>query len=592
MATAPFIPETAPFTPDQRAWLNDLLAGMFGDTAIAAAPQAATAALKIAVLYASQSGTGEGLARKVMKDLKAKGHTVTLAPLDAFTPAALAKEEHAIIIASTYGEGEPPESARPFYDQLCLDTAPRFEKLSYTVLALGDKNYEQFCRFGVDLDERLHALGASRISNRVDCDVDLDEAFAAWKAGVYGSLDEIAGDRPRPATARATVIAMPSTSIGAPAQTYTRDHPFFAPLVEKRVLTQDISSKQTLHLALSIAGSKVYYEAGDACGVVPQNDPALVTQILDALKFTGSEQVEMAKAGTVSLDAALIESLQITRLNRKIVQAYAAMGNCTRLLDLLVPEQQTHFDKYIYDRGLIDLLTEYPGVITDPAELVALLPRLTPRLYSISSSPLAHSGEIHTTVAVVRYRSHNMERGGVCSTMFADRTSIGDALPIYIQPNKKFRLPEDNDAPVIMIGPGTGIAPFRAFLHERRARGAKGRSWLFFGERSAKTDFLYRSEIEEMLNGRHLSLLDTAFSRDQDHKIYVQDRMLEQASAFWKWLQDGASVYVCGDASRMAKDVDAALHTIVERQGQLDREAAQDYVLRLKEENRYHRDVY
>ncbi|GGA61350.1 sulfite reductase subunit alpha [Edaphobacter acidisoli] len=591
MATAPFIPETAPFTPDQRAWLNGFLAGIFAEPAAATQPEVVS--LNIAVLYASQSGTGEGLARKVMKELKAKGHTVALASLDSYTPTALAKDEYAIIIASTYGEGEPPESVRPFYDQLCLETAPRLDKLSYTVLALGDKTYEQFCKFGVDLDERLQTLGANRMSHRVDCDVDLDEAFATWKTSFISRLDEIAGsDKSRSAATMATVITMPSTNAATPAQTHTRDNPFRAPLVEKKMLTKDVSSKLTLHMALSIADSKVHYEAGDACGVIPQNDPGLVAQILDGLKFSGDEQVEVAKVGAISLYNALIDSLQVTRLSRKLVQAYAAMGNCQHLLDLLVPEQQAHFDKYIYDRGVIDLLTEYPGVITDPSDLVAMLPRLTPRLYSISSSPLAHAGEVHTTVAVVRYRSHNMERGGVCSTMFADRTSIGDALPIYIQPNKKFRLPQDTDTPIIMIGPGTGIAPFRAFLHERRALGSKGRNWLFFGERSAKTDFLYKSEIEEMLAGKHLTLLDTAFSRDQEHKIYVQDRMLEQASAFWHWLQDGASIYVCGDASRMAKDVDAALHTIAERQGHLDHEAARDYVLRLKEENRYHRDVY
>ena len=589
MATAPFIPETAPFTPDQRAWLNGFLAGIFAEPVAEAQPVAAS--LNIVVLHASQSGTGEGLARRVMKECKAKGHAVTLASLDTFAPASLAKEEYAIIIASTYGEGEPPESVRPFYDQLCLETAPRLDKLSYTVLALGDRTYEQFCKFGIDLDERLRALGASRISNRVDCDIDLDEAFVAWKTNVLSRLDEIAtGDR-LGSSAMATVIAMPNASAPA-AQAHTRDNPYLSPLIEKRALTKDASSKLTLHLSLSIADSKVHYEAGDACGVIPQNDPYLVAQILDALKFSGDEQVEVAKVGKVSLYAALVESLQITRLSRKIVQTYANMSDCQPLLDLLIPEQQAHLDKYIHDRGVVDLFMEFPGVITDPSDLVAMLPRLTPRLYSISSSPLAHAGEIHTTVAVVRYRSHNMERGGVCSTMFADRTSVGDALPIYIQPNKKFRLPQDQNAPIIMIGPGTGIAPFRAFLHERRALGSKGRNWLFFGERSAKTDFLYKSEIEEMLAGKHLTLLDTAFSRDQNQKIYVQDRMLEQASAFWHWLQDGASVYVCGDASRMAKDVDAALHTIVERQGHLDTEAARDYVLRLKEENRYHRDVY
>ena len=310
----------------------------------------------------------------------------------------------------------------------------------------------------------------------------------------------------------------------------------------------------------------IRYEAGDACGVIPQNDVNLVAEILQALRFNGNEQVQCGKASPTTLHDALTHHLQITRLNRKIISEYATRGRCARLLDLLAPEQQAQLDAYIYDRGLIDLLLEYPGVIEDPADLVAMLPKLTPRLYSISSSPAAHAGQVHTTVAVVRYNSHNRERGGVCSTFFADRAGISDRLPIYIQPNKKFRLPHA-DAPIIMIGPGTGIAPFRGFLHERRSLGAKGRNWLFFGERSAATDYLYREELEAMHADGHLTRLDTAFSRDQADKVYVQDRMLEQAPVFWNWLQDGASIYVCGDASRMAKDVNRALHTIVERQG-------------------------
>jgi sulfite reductase (NADPH) flavoprotein alpha-component len=237
-------------------------------------------------------------------------------------------------------------------------------------------------------------------------------------------------------------------------------------------------------------------------------------------------------------------------------------------------------------------LQAYPGVIQSPEELVNLLPKLSPRLYSISSSPLAHTGQIHTTVAVVRYNAHDRERGGVCSTLFADRASISDRLPLYIQPNKRFRLPSDADAPMIMIGPGTGIAPFRGFLHERRAVGSKGKNWLFFGERSAETDFLYREELESMQADGHLTRLDTAFSRDQESKVYVQDRMVEQSAQFWSWLQDGASVYVCGDASRMAKDVHAALQTIVEKQGNMSSSAAEEYVQSLKEQHRYHRDVY
>jgi sulfite reductase (NADPH) flavoprotein alpha-component len=274
-----------------------------------------------------------------------------------------------------------------------------------------------------------------------------------------------------------------------------------------------------------------------------------------------------------------------------MVTEYATRGRCARLQDLLAPEQQAQLDGYIYDRGLIDLLIECPGVVEEPADLVAMLPKLTPRLYSISSSPTAHAGEIHTTVAVVRYSSHNRQRGGVCSTLFADRAAISDRLPIYIQPNKKFRLPHA-EASMIMIGPGTGIAPFRSFLHERRALGARGRNWLFFGERSAATDYLYREELEAMRADGHLTRLNTAFSRDQNNKVYVQHRMLEEAPLFWSWLQDGASVYVCGDASRMAKDVNAALHTIVGEQGDMSAQAAEEYVHTMKEEHRYHRDVY
>jgi sulfite reductase (NADPH) flavoprotein alpha-component len=279
-----------------------------------------------------------------------------------------------------------------------------------------------------------------------------------------------------------------------------------------------------------------------------------------------------------------------------MVEAYSTIGKqtakCHTLFGLLAPEQQAHLEKYTCDRGLIDLLHDYPGVLQDPADLVAMLPSLAPRLYSISSSPYAHAGEVHTTVAVVRYRSHNRDRGGVCSTLLADRVPTGDRLPIYIQPNKKFRLPKNTSAPVIMIGPGTGIAPFRSFLHQRRALGHTGRNWLFFGERSATTDFLYQDELQSMHSDGHLTSLDLAFSRDQDRKIYVQDRMLEQAASFYAWLEEGASIYVCGDASRMAKDVDATLHAIVEQQAGLPRDAAIDYIQQLKDQSRYHRDVY
>jgi sulfite reductase (NADPH) flavoprotein alpha-component len=599
MQSTPIIPDTAPFSAEQRAWLNGFLAGVFATTqptAIADPPSS----LKIAVLYASQSGTAEGLARKVAKELKAKGHIASLASLEGYTPAALAEERYAILIASTYGEGDAPDGVQPFYEKLCVEHFPRYQDLTYCVLALGDTHYEHFCKFGVDLDAKLTSLGAVKLLDRVDCDVDLDETFAGWKQALFARLEALIAARPArngpPSTGGLTegrpAIAALSSGAGAMSNAPTRDNPFLAPLVDKRALTSGSSSKLTMHMAFSIADADLRYEAGDACGVVPQNDIALVDEIIGALNFSPLAPVLLPKAGSTSLVDALANHLQITRLTRKMIEAYATIGNCRDLFTLLAPEQQSHLEKYTWDRGLIDLIHDYPGVLHNPADLVAMLPKLSPRLYSISSSPAAHAGEIHATIAVVRYRSHNRERGGVCSTLLADRTATGERRPIYIQPNKKFRLPVDAAAPIVMIGPGTGIAPFRGFLHERRAVGATGKNWLFFGERSAASDFLYREELESMLTDGHLTQLDTAFSRDQEAKIYVQDRMLEHAAQLWAWMEDGASIYVCGDASRMAKDVHAALLAVVKMQGGMDDDAAEGYVQTMKEQHRYHRDVY
>lgn len=586
--TIPYIPENAPFTAEQRAWLNGMLAGMFSSAATDPTTEG-KASLRIAVLYASQSGTAEGLARKLAKELKAQGHVPAVATLVGYTPAALAAEKYAVLIASTYGEGDAPDGVQPFYEEICLEHFPRYERLSYAVLALGDRHYEQFCKFGIDLDTKLAALGANRICDRVECDVDLDETFAQWKASLLPRLQEIGSGRKPIEPTMPEPMAAPKP---APERSFTRDNPVFAPVVDKRRLTHQESSKVTLHLAFSIEGTGMTYEAGDACGVLPRNDLNLVAEILQAAGFNGNEQVNCGKAGATTLHDALTHHLQITRLNRRIVTEFASLGKCAKLLEMLTPDHQAQLEAYVYDRGLIDLLLEFPGVIEDAADLVAMLPKLAPRLYSISSSPAAHAGEIHTTVAVVRFHAHNRPRGGVCSTLFADRSSVSDRLPIYIQPNKKFRLPKDSASPIIMIGPGTGVAPFRGFLHERRATGASGRNWLFFGERSASTDYLYRDELEAMQADGHLSRLDTAFSRDQERKVYVQDRMLEQAHTFWAWLQEGASVYVCGDASRMAKDVHTAIQTIASEQGGMSAEAAAEYMHSLKEQHRYHRDVY
>lgn len=597
-STVPFIPDNAPFTPEQRAWLNGLLAGIFS-SAPAPAIAAPSSGRRIAVLYASQSGTAEGLARKLAKELKTLGHAPAVSTLVGYTPAALAAEPCALILASTYGDGDAPDGVGPFYEQLCLEHFPRMEKLHYSVFALGDRHYEHFCKFGSDLDARLASLGANPICKRVDCDVDVEEPFAAWKKAVIAKLGMADRTDQNPAGAGGRIRVQDGSAPksktspeSAAAATFSRENPLLAPLIEKKRLTHAASTKVTLHLAFSTAGTGLSYQAGDACGVIPQNDPNLVAEILQRLGLNGNEQVHCEPAGNTTLHDALLHHLQITRLTRKLVQQYASRGTCTKLLELLAPDNKAALEQYLYGRGPIDLLAQFPGVIDDPADLVAMLPRLTPRLYSISSSPATHAGQLHATVAVVRYTSHDRQRGGVCSTLFADRTALADRLPIYIQPNKKFRLPADPDTPIIMIGPGTGIAPFRGFLHERRALGHKGRNWLFFGERSAATDFLYRDELESMLADGHLARLDTAFSRDQENKVYVQDRMAQNSRLFWDWLQEGANVYVCGDASHMGRDVNAMLLKIVEKEAGVSPSQAEDYVTELKEQHRYHRDLY
>ncbi|MGC2160895.1 MAG: sulfite reductase flavoprotein subunit alpha [Silvibacterium sp.] len=591
----PCIPEDAPFTPTQRKWLNGYLAGLYSYAPAQQAEMSQT--LRIAVLYGSQTGTAEGLSRKLSKELKAAGYTVLLSSLEGYVPATLAAETHALFIVSTYGEGEAPDGVQPFYQQLCVEHFPLLGNLSYAVLALGDSHYEHFCQFGKELDIKLDILGGTRMLARVDSDVDVNAPYSAWKEAVGKRLRELsspsnvaAGASTDVRNIAATGSSVPMLKAAEPA--HSRDNPYLSPLTEKRVLTHPSSSKLTIHLDFAIGDSAIRYEAGDACGVLPQNPPDLVDTVLSLLPFSGNEPVEIPQTGSVALREGLFRHFAITRLTRKMVADYAALAQCSRLGALLAPEQQEELKQYLYGRDLVDLLQQCPGVLQTPEQLVKMLPRLAPRLYSISSSPAAHPGQVHTTVSVLRYRSHGRERGGVCSTLLSDRIEVGDRLPIYIQPNKKFSLPQDSTAPIIMIGPGTGIAPFRGFLHERRVTGAPGRNWLFFGERSATTDFLYREELETMLTDGHLTQLSTAFSRDQEGKIYVQDLMVQNAEQFWAWMEEGAFVYICGDALRMAKDVDKTLLKIVREQGSMSKEVAELYLQALKDDHRYQRDVY
>jgi sulfite reductase (NADPH) flavoprotein alpha-component len=371
---------------------------------------------------------------------------------------------------------------------------------------------------------------------------------------------------------------------------YSKKNPFLAALITNRKLTADASAKETRHFEISLAGSGLSYEVGDALGVMPTNCPTLVEDILRALNCDGEEAVPAPDGGEVSLRTALLRHYEITKIPAQLLKVIAERSSDKTLAELMIPEAKDALGHYLWGREIIDLLVDFASVSYTPAEFVSHLRKLQPRLYSISSSLHAFPDQVHLTVAAVRYDSFGRKRKGVCSTFLADRTA--GTVPVFVHVSKGFRLPSSGDVPIIMVGPGTGIAPFRAFLHDRRARGAKGKNWLFFGDQKASTDFLYREELDGMLADGHLTRLDTAFSRDQEAKIYVQQRMVENAAELWAWLQEGAYFYVCGDAQRMAKDVDAALHKMAETAGGLSADDAAAYVQKLKSEKRYMRDVY
>lgn len=544
MTTIPQIPEAAPFSTEQRAWINGYLAGLFSGGSSASAPAAAAEPSRgsLLFLYGSQTGSAEGLARRFAKEAKKRGYEPKVVGMENYATVDFAAESRVAIITSTYGDGEMPDNAQSFWEYLQGGAAAGLKQISYSVLALGDRNYTLFCEAGRKFDVRLAELAATRILDRVECDVDYEEAANAWFDGFLSRLEG--------GSASALSVMEPEKESVADPPTFSKANPFPALLQTNRLLNGPESSKETRHFEISLAGSGLEYEAGDALGVVPRNCPDLVDEVLCASGLTGEEMV-VVNSTELSLREALISK----------------------------------FDLKPFLAGL-------PGKASVAADVIAPLRKLQPRLYSISSSPKAHPGEVHLTVGIVRYEAGGRQIKGVCSTYLADRVDGGGHVPVFVHKSPSFRLPADLSRPVIMVGPGTGIAPFRAFLEERRATGASGKNWLFFGDQRSECDFLYREELHAMQADGTLTRLDLAFSRDQEEKVYVQHRMLEQAGELWAWLQDGASFYVCGDAKRMAKDVDAALHRVAEMAGGLSPDGAADFIAQLKTEKRYLRDVY
>jgi sulfite reductase (NADPH) flavoprotein alpha-component len=587
----PFIPESAPFTPEQRAWLNGFLAGLFSQTSIDSSPAVgANGAIPanaepLLVLFGSQTGSAEGLARRFAKEARRRGFIPNVLALNDCEPAKLATGGKAIIISSTWGDGDPPDNAVNFWSWLSADSAPRLGNLQFAVLGLGDKNYSDFCGASKKFDTRLDALGAKRLASRFECDVDYEASAKTWMDTLWDKLGETPGQAPGP-----TATNGATHTNGAPISAFSRSNPFPGKLLKNVLLNKSGTAKEVRHFEISLAGSGLEYEVGDALGVVPLNCKSLVEDLLDSLKSKGTESVKVGEySGPVS--EALIRHYDITKPSQELLAVVAKAAPASELALLTAPERRDDLKKWLYGRDVIDVLS----LLSDPIpveELIPLLRKLTPRLYSISSSPKAHPGEVHLTVSALRYNHCGRTRKGVASTYLADRVGEGGLVNVFVQPSHGFKPPTNSDTAMIMVGPGTGIAPFRAFLEERAVLGAKGKNWLFFGDQKRVTDFLYDEELTSWQQTGLLTRLDLAFSRDQPEKIYVQDRMLANAAELWSWLEDGAHFYVCGDASRMAKDVDTALHKIIEITGGKSGDDARAYVAKLKSDKRYQRDVY
>ncbi|VTR27122.1 sulfite reductase (NADPH) flavoprotein alpha-component [Actinobacillus pleuropneumoniae] len=587
-------------TESQRTWLSGFIAALQGTAAaaaVAASPQASAAAAvsapvvsapkEVTVLYGSQTGNGHGLSKKLSKKLEEVGLQVTMSSMSDFKPNNLKKLQNLLIIVSTHGEGEPPDNAIPFYEFLHSKRAPQVENLQYSVLALGDTSYEFFCQTGKDFDKRLEELGGKRLAPRVDCDVDFDESAAEWMNQVLLSLNE-AGAGSSVVEHVSAVALTDSTE-----SEYSRSNPFQAEILENLNLNGRGSDRETRHIEISLEGSNLQYEPGDSLGIYPENHPQLVDDLIAVMGWNADEAVIVNKNGEArTLREALLRHYEITVLTKPLIEQAAKLSRSEELQKLLEPGHEQELRAYIEERDLLDLVQDYGLQQVAPSDFVSILRKIPARLYSIASSSKAFPDEVHVTVRTVRYEAHGRNRYGVCSVQLAERLEAGDSLPVYIQHNPNFKLPENPDTPIIMIGPGTGVAPFRAFLGEREETGAEGKSWLFYGDQHFTTDFLYQIEWQRWLKDGVLTRMDVAFSRDTDKKVYVQHRMLENSKELYQWLQEGACVYVCGDEKKMAHDVHSALGSILEQEGGMSPEEAAEYLTLMQQQKRYQRDVY
>jgi len=574
---------TSKLTPLQLAWASGYLAAKSeaGNVLPVATASAVQEASVLTVLYGSQTGNSKGVAKAVAEQAQALGLTVDLKNMSEIKPKGFKNLTHVLIVASTNGEGEPPDDAIALHEFLGSKKAPKLTHLHYSVLALGDSSYEFFCQTGKDFDEYLSKLGAKQISPRVDCDVDYDGDAQAWSKGVLALTKELLGEQ----QTASNVVPMPTA---AAESAYSKTSPFAAELSVSQKITGRDSAKDVRHIEIDLGDSGLTYRPGDALGVWFENDDELVAEILGLIQVKPSEQIKVGDEN-LPIAQALRSQFEITQSTANFVEFWANYTGDKALLSLL--DDKAKARDFASNHQIVEIIKAAPKAI-EAQTFVDALRKLTPRLYSIASSQAEVEEEVHLTVGVVSYEQDGAVRTGGASGFLSSRLEEGGTVKVFVEHNDNFRLPEDSNTPVIMIGPGTGVAPFRAFMQEREAQDAEGDNWLFFGDQTFTQDFLYQVEWQNYLKSGLLTRIDLAFSRDQKEKIYVQHRLKEQAKDVFAWLERGAHVYVCGDMSRMAKDVEQALTEIIAEQGKMSDEQAAEYLKELRNAKRYQKDVY
>lgn len=584
-------------TAEQQIWLTGYLTAQQGSVAqtTEAPQQVAEYVLNnesesqnnndrhITVVYGSETGNAQSLAEIFADRLVEHNYTVKLTAMDEIKQKEFKKVEDLFVITATHGEGDPPDNALTFHEFIHSRKAPKLENVRFSVLALGDESYEYFCQTGKDFDAKLLELGAERLADRQDCDLDFDDLAEKWMNKNIEILNQ--------STGHGSTVTSTETVQSAKEKRYSKSNPYQAEVLENINLNGRGSNKEVRHVELLLDNYGESFEPGDCVVVLPQNEPEIVTLLIETLGWDKDIEIPINDDGdTLPLEKALTEHFEITKLTKPLLQKAAELFGNTELLSQI--DNAEWIQQYVDGRDVIDLLTEFPTSELKPETFYKLLRKLPAREYSIASSYEATPDEVHITVGAVRYEAHERTRKGVCSVQLAERIQPGDTLPIYLKKNPNFKFPFDEETPVIMIGPGTGVAPFRSYMQEREELGLSGNTWLFFGEQHFTTDFLYQTEWQAWLKDETLAKLDLAFSRDTEEKIYVQHRIAQQSELFYEWLQDGAAIYVCGDEKHMAKDVHDTIRSVIEQEGDMSEADAEAYLTQMKQEKRYQRDVY